>query len=69
MTNCLKSPALFPLLIPAVLNSNTLPFWPNFCWRGKTWSQPQNNLPLLGNVCCTCSILAQVNPWLRVLTL
>ena len=28
-TNCLKSPALSPLLIPAVLNSNTVPSWPS----------------------------------------
>ena len=29
----LKSPALFPPLIPVVLNSNTVPFWPSCCWR------------------------------------
>ena len=26
-------------------------------------------LPLLGVLCCTCTILAQVNPWPRVLML
>ena len=31
--NCLKSPALFPLLIPAVLFSNTVLSWPSCCWR------------------------------------
>ena len=32
-TNCLRSPALSPLLIPAVLNSNTVTSWPSCCWR------------------------------------
>ena len=32
-TNSLKSPALSLLLIPAVLNSNTVPSWPSCCWR------------------------------------
>ena len=42
--SCLKSPALFPLLTPAVLISYTVPSWPSYCWRRQIWIQPQNNV-------------------------
>ena len=67
--SCLKSPALFPLLIQALVISNSVPSWPSSSLRRYIWSQPRSKAPLLGNLCFTCSMHAQEGLQLRTLAL
>ena len=67
--SCLKSPALFPLLTPAVLISNRVPSWSSCYWKRWIWTQPQNNVTLFGNLRFTCRIHAQESPQLSALAL